>query len=128
MSARTPEREERFQPALHPTQPANKALDDYYARLYVLFGKDNAANKQLADVKGNVSALEEQIAESPHTVALYTMVTGDHYRVILITSGATVAREFAINNELNKKVASFEQVLRDPQSRPDTRRSNCMQS
>ena len=96
-----------------------KRQSDYYARLYVLFGKDTAANKQVADVKGDVSALEDQIAESPHTVALYTMVTSDHYRVIVITSGATVAREFAIvDTELNKKVADFEQALRDPRRDP----------
>ena len=88
MSARTPEQEKRFQQLSDQLDAANKALDDYYARLYVLFGKDSAANKQVADVKGNVSALEEQIAESPHTVALYTMVTSDHYRVIVITSAS----------------------------------------
>ena len=119
ISARTPEQEKQFRQLSDQLNAANKALDDYYARLYVLFGKDNAANKQVADVKGNVSALEEQIAESPHTVALYTMVTSDHYRVILITSAATVAREFAIvDTELNKKVADLEQALRDPKRDP----------
>ena len=42
------------------------------------------------------------------------MVASDHYRVIVITAGATVAREYAISEEdLNKKVAEFQQVLRD---------------
>ncbi len=118
-TARTPEQEQQFRQLSDELNAANKALDDYYARLYVLFGKDSAANKQLADVKGNVSALEEQIAESPRTVALYTMVSNGHYRVILITSATTVAREFAIaDTELNKDVADFEQALRDPLSDP----------
>ena len=50
----------------------------------------------------------------PKTVALYTLVASDHYRVIVITAGATVAREYAVSEEdLNKKVAEFGQVLRD---------------
>ncbi|HMG86852.1 MAG TPA: CHAT domain-containing protein [Terracidiphilus sp.] len=115
LSTRTPEQQKQLSQLSDQLSAASKALEDYYARLYVLFGKDSTANKQVADVKGNVSALEEQIAESPLTVALYTMVTSDHYRVILITSAATVAREFAIaETELNKKVAEFEQALRDP--------------
>jgi CHAT domain-containing protein len=94
-------------------------LNDYYARLYVLFGKDSAANKQVAVVKGDVSALQDEIAESPHTVALYTMVTSDHYRVIVVTAKVTVAREFAIaDTELNQKVAAFAQVLRNRSSDP----------
>ncbi len=114
-TSRTPEQEQQFKDLSNQLDAAGKGLDDFYARLYVLFGKDSAANKQMADVKGDVSALEDQIAETPHTVALYTMVTADHYRVIVITAAATVAREYAITgNELNKKVADFEQVLRNP--------------
>jgi CHAT domain-containing protein/predicted negative regulator of RcsB-dependent stress response len=118
-SARTPEQEEQLKKLSDQLDAASKALNDYYGRLYVLFGKDSAANKQVADVKGDVSALEDQISESPHTVALYTMVTGDHYRVIVITASATVAREFAISDaELNKKISDFGQVLRNPSRNP----------
>jgi CHAT domain-containing protein/tetratricopeptide (TPR) repeat protein len=119
LSARTAEQEKQFRQLSDQLDAASKTLDDYYARLYVLFGKDSMANKQIADVKGDVSSLEEQIAESPHTVALYTMVTSDHYRVIVITASATVAREFSIaDTELNKRVADFGQVLRDPRRDP----------
>lgn len=119
MSTRSPEQEKQFQELSARLDAASKALSDYYARLFVMLGKDNAANKQVADVKGDVSALEDQIAESPHTVALYTMVTSDHYRVIVITATATVAREYAIaDSDLNKKVADFEQVLRNPSRDP----------
>jgi CHAT domain-containing protein len=47
------------------------------------------------------------------------MVTSDHYRVIVITATTTVARDYAIaDTELNKKVADFEQVLRNPSRDP----------
>ena len=66
-----------------------------------------------------MSLLKQQIAKMPHTVALYTMVTSDRYRVIVITGSTMVAREYAISDkELNKKVAAFEQVLRDPAQDP----------
>jgi CHAT domain-containing protein len=119
MSTRTPDQDSEFKQLSAQLNAASKALNDYYARLYVLFGKDSGANNQLRDVKGNVSALAEQIEDTPHTVALYTMVTSDHYRVIVITAKATVAREYAIaDTELNKKVADFEQVLRTPSRDP----------
>ncbi len=114
ISSRTPEQEKRFQDLSEQLDQASKGLNDYYARLYVLFGKNTEANKQVADVKGDVAALKQTIAKMPKTVALYTMVASDHYRVIVITAGATVAREYAISEEdLNKKVAEFQQVLRD---------------
>jgi len=98
---------------------ASNALNDYYSRLYVLFGKDSAANDKMDVVKGNVSGLQEEIAESPRTVALYTMVSSDHYRVIVVTANVTVAREFAITDTaLNQKVAAFAQVLRNRSSDP----------
>jgi len=98
---------------------ASSALNGYYSRLYVLFGKNDAANNKIDVVKGNVSALRQEIAESPHTVALYTMVSSDHYRVIVVTAKVTVAREFAITDtELNRKVAAFAQVLRNRSSDP----------
>jgi len=114
ISSRTAEQEKRFQELSDQLDQASKGLNDYYARLYVLFGKNNQANKQVADVKGDVAALKQTIAKMPNTVALYTMVASDHYRVIVITAGATVAREYAISEaDLNKKVAEFQQVLRD---------------
>jgi CHAT domain-containing protein/Tfp pilus assembly protein PilF len=117
--SRTTELEKQFQELSDQLDAASKGLNDYYTRLYVLFGKNSEANKQVADVKGNVSLLRQQIAKMPNTVALYTMVTSDHYRVIVITGSTAVAREYAVSEEdLNKKVLSFQQVLHDPAKDP----------
>jgi len=120
ITQRTPEQEKAFQELTTQLDNASKGLNNYYNRLYVLFGTTTAdANKQLDKVKGDVSALEDQIAETPHVVALYTMVTGDRYHVIVITAGATVAREYAIAEpDLNRKIAAFEQALRNPARDP----------
>jgi CHAT domain-containing protein/Tfp pilus assembly protein PilF len=119
LTARTPDQERKFKQISDQLDAASKGLSDYYARLYVIFGKTTESNKQIADVKGDVSALEDQIADTPHTAALYTMVTPDHYRVIVITSSGTVARETAIAAaDINKKIADFQQVLRTPARDP----------
>ncbi len=69
----------------------------------------------MADVKGDVSALKQTIAKMPRTVALYTLVGKDRIGQIVISGSATVARDYAIGEvELNRKIAAFQQVLRDP--------------
>jgi CHAT domain-containing protein len=63
--------------------------------------------------------LKQTIAKAPHTVALYTMVTAEGYKVIVITGAAMVEREYAIpEKDLNQAVASFQQVLRQPSGDP----------
>ena len=53
-SSRTPE-QEKLPGALRQLDEASKGLDDYYERLYVLFGEGKDANKQVANVKGDVA-------------------------------------------------------------------------
>ena len=119
MPSRTPEQEKQYQQISEQLDQASKGLNDYYSRLYMLFGQNSDANRQVADVKGDVSALKQTIARMPHTVALYTLVGKDRISIIVITPAATVARQYAIpEEELNRKVAAFEQVLRDPGNDP----------
>ncbi len=119
ISSRTPEQDRQFQQLSGQLETASKGLNDYYARLYTLFGQNSDANKQVADVKGDVSLLRQTIAKMPHTVALYTLVGSDRLSVIVITGSATVAREYPIaESDLNKKIAAFQQALRNPHSDP----------
>ena len=117
MSTRTPEQEKQYQQLSDQLDQASRGLNDYYTRLYTLFGATSDANKQVADVKGDVSLLKQTIARMPHTVALYTMVGKERYSVIVVTGTTAVAREYAITEkDLNQKVAAFQQALRDPHS------------
>jgi CHAT domain-containing protein len=121
IASRTPDQEKQFQQISGQLDAASKGLSDYYDNLFVVFGGANSdARKQVAEIKGDVRALKNAISETPQTVALYTMVTGDRYRVIVITSSAVpVAREYVISEaDLNRKVAAFDQALRDPASDP----------
>ena len=121
-TTRTPEQEKQFQELSDQLSQANKALDVFYSRLYGLFGKTSNANNQVRDVKGPVSDLKQIIAQMPHTVALYTLVGADRTSIIVIAGSAdvpAVVREYAISEvELDKKVAAFQQVLRQPGQDP----------
>ncbi len=119
VTSRTPDQETRYKQLSDQIQAANTGLNDYYKRLYTLLGTGSNANRQIADVKGNVSALNQALAKMPHTVALYTLVSSDRYRVIVVSGTTPVAREYAISQQdLNKKIAAFEQVLRSRHSDP----------
>jgi CHAT domain-containing protein/Tfp pilus assembly protein PilF len=119
IASRTSEQESQYQQLSAQLDAASKDLNDYYSRLYVLFGKNSSANNQVEDVTGNVSSLRQQIGKMPDTVALYTMVTGDRYRVIVVTGATIFARELSISDQdLNKKVSDFQQVLRNPARDP----------
>ena len=121
-TARTAEQEKQFQEIKDQLAQASKGLNVFYSRLYELFGKTNSANNQVRDVKGPVSELKQIIAKMPHTVVLYTLVGTDRTSIIVIAGSADVppvVREYAISEvELNKKVAAFQQVLRQPRQDP----------
>jgi len=53
------------------------------------------------------------------SVALYTLLVKDKYRVVLYTPRLDVARMYSIKEEdLNYKIMAFRQALKDPQSDP----------
>jgi CHAT domain-containing protein/tetratricopeptide (TPR) repeat protein len=118
-NARTAEQEKAYEQLFDQLDAASKGLNDFYERLYTAFGSNSGSNRQIADVKGDVSRLKQALEDSPRTVALYTMVGKDRYRVIVITTATAVAREFPINQtSLNQKIAEFQQVLRNPSRDP----------
>lgn len=114
---RTSEQEQQFRKITDQLDTAAKGLEGYYNRLYTLLGEGSQANNKLAVVQGDVSALADAISESPHAVALYTLVGKERTSIIVITGSTAVAREYAITEkDLNQKVAALQQALRDPRS------------
>jgi CHAT domain-containing protein/Tfp pilus assembly protein PilF len=119
LDTRTPDQEKEWKQLSDQLDGAGKGLDQYYARLYSLFGQGGDANQKVEDVKAGVSALGQEIADSPHTVALYTLVGKDRTSVIVITGSTEVARQVTIGEEeLNRKVAAFQQALRQRSQDP----------
>ena len=119
IAARTPEQENEFQQLSTQLSAASSGLNEYYGRLYELFGSGKA-NAQVMDVKGNAAILNQVIAGMPRTVALYTAVTKDRYSVIVISgAGPAIGRKYDISEkDLNQKVAAFQQALRTPKGDP----------
>jgi CHAT domain-containing protein/Tfp pilus assembly protein PilF len=93
-----------------------KFLNGYFEEL----GKTSEANAQVENLEEHTSEMRSVLKElDPGTVALYTLVTDEKYRVMVITPNVTVPREYPIKaDELRKKVAEFRQVLMDPASDP----------
>lgn len=109
---------------------------DEERRLSELDGQLDAAEKQfqtfLDQIAGEARAAKlsqaraSELTESqglmedlrdlgPGTVAIYTLLTDDRYRVILITPDVQVARETVIDREtLNREVARFRELLQNP--------------
>ena len=116
---RTAEQDAKFQQLSEALSVATQGLNDCLTRLYELLGKTNDANRQITDIKGNAAVLRQQVSQTPHTVALYTIVTPDRYTVLVIAGSAMVARARVISdNELSRKIALFRQLLRDPHQDP----------
>src|ERR1017187_7316286 len=76
ISTRSAEQESELQKLSSQLNAASSGLNEYYDRLYALFGSGNG-NDQVRDVKGNTAILNQVIAGMPRTVALYTAVTKD---------------------------------------------------
>ncbi len=76
----------------------------------------NTTLRQLQDSEVMMQALHQM---GDGTVALYTLVSEDKYRVILFTAETQKAAEYAIPAaELNAKIAAFRAVLQDPTRDP----------
>jgi CHAT domain-containing protein len=119
ISARSPEQEIEFQRLSSELNTASSGLNEYYGRLYELFGSGKG-NSQVMDVKGNAAILNQVIAGMPRTVALYTAVAKDRYSVIVIGgTGPVIGRKYDISEkDLNQKIAAFQRALRTPASDP----------
>jgi tetratricopeptide (TPR) repeat protein len=117
--SRRPEEEKEFQQLSDTLARASQGLNDYYNRLYKLFGQGSEANRQLADVKGDLGQLRQVVSIIPHTVALYTLVSQDRVSIIVVTGSTAVARSSSISEtDLYRKIAALQQALRDPRSDP----------
>ena len=90
-----------------------------------------ALPQELADTPSDTQSRAQQIAQAagglqralrdmgPGTVALYTLVEPDRYRVVVVTSQVEKAEDFPIKAaDLRAKVAQFQQALRDPRLDP----------
>ena len=92
------------------------ALDEITAESSNLNAAQNRTVENLADTTALAGALKKM---GPGTVALYTIVEPDKYRVLVITSQTQKAEEYTIPAaDLNAKILQFRDVLQNPKVDP----------
>ncbi len=99
---------------------AKQAFDHFLSQLATEFDKTPETTKEIADLPEKTQGLMSDLHElGPGVVALYTLVSAQTYRVLLITADTRVAREYSITAaDLNRKVHAFREVLQQPQRDP----------
>jgi CHAT domain-containing protein/uncharacterized protein HemY len=98
---------------------ANEAFQKFLARLEAEGSQQKLSKEKIDQVKDS-EALKETLRElGSGTVAIYTLVTEDKLRLILITPDVLKTSEAAINRtDLNTKIVAFRQSLENPRSDP----------
>jgi pentatricopeptide repeat protein len=116
---RTADEEESLKQLNAKIDEATRDFQQFLDQLSVEFDKHpqgDAQKLRLAHAEALMGTLGEL---GKGTVALYTLVSEQKYRVILTTSEVEIAGEFAISSaDLNRKVEQFRQVLQDRHSDP----------
>jgi CHAT domain-containing protein/uncharacterized protein HemY len=100
-------------------EAANQRFQNFLTKLAEEFSKTSDANFRIAALR-DTQALQSDLRElGAGTVALFTVVGADKYRIILVTPDAQLAREYAITaSELNQKILDFRNAVQDPDADP----------
>jgi CHAT domain-containing protein/Tfp pilus assembly protein PilF len=119
-SARTTDEERRLATVEADLTVARQAFERFLNALSEEFGSTRQASEKVFQLRETQGLMEDLRELGTGTVALYTLVGQDKYRVILITPDAQLAREYSITAaDLNRKVLAFRQVLQNLQLDPD---------
>ena len=118
--SRTPEEERKLAKLSDQLRVANDAWETFLDDLYAELGKSKDAQTTVDTLRESISAMQRVVRQlGPGTVALYTLVGEEKYRIIVVTPTVTVPHEYPIKAEdLQKLVFEFRQALRDPRSDP----------
>ncbi len=98
---------------------AQQAFQKFLAQLYDDLGKTEVAQMQVTRLEESQALMEDLRELGTGTVALYTLVAQDKYRVVLVTPDVQKAFEYPIKAiDLNRKVIQFREALQNPLSDP----------
>jgi CHAT domain-containing protein/Tfp pilus assembly protein PilF len=118
--SRTPDEEKHLAELSNQLKLANEAWEKFLSGLYAELGKSKEAQASVENLQESASGMQRVVRQlGSGTVALYTLVGEQKYRVIVVTPTVMVAREYPITaGELRKKVFEFRQALLNPKSNP----------
>jgi CHAT domain-containing protein len=117
--ARTAEEEQRLAKLEKDLEVSNRHFQRFLDQLSEEFGNSKEANFRVMALKETQGLMEDLRELGSGAVALYTIVGQDKYRVILVTPDVQKGFEYRIKEaDLNRKVASFREVLQNPNLNP----------
>jgi CHAT domain-containing protein/Flp pilus assembly protein TadD len=119
-SSLTPAEQERKKHLNEKLKVANDSFQKFLDNLYAETGRSKTAAQNVQGLENNADEMQNVLKElDPGTVALFTLVGDDKYRVIVITPYVVQAREYPITSEeLKRKVFALQHALRHPDSDP----------
>jgi CHAT domain-containing protein len=116
---RTPEEEQRLAKLDADLAVAGTAFQKFLDGLTTEMSKNADANARAYQLRESQGLMEDLRELGKGTVALYTLVGEDKYRVILTTSDFQKGYEYPIKAaELNRKVLEFRDLLQNPKYDP----------
>ena len=109
-----------FLPLSAKLKEANQKIEDFFRQLYVSLGANQPATRTVEKAEDETAALQARMRKlGAGTVAVYTLVAPDRYRVIVITPNIMVAREYPISaKDLRRKVFALTEDLQNRHSSP----------
>lgn len=117
--SRTPEEEQRLARLDADLVVAGNAFQKFLDQLATELGSSSDASGKVFQLRESQGLMEDLRELGKGTVALYTLVGEDKYRVILTTADFQKGYEYPIKAaDLNRKVLEFRDVLQNPKLDP----------
>jgi CHAT domain-containing protein/Flp pilus assembly protein TadD len=118
--SRTPEEEKHLTELAERLQQANQQWEKFLNGLYTELGPSKQTQASVENLQQSASGMQRVVRElGAGTVALYTLVGEEKYRVIAVTPSVMVAREYPIKAaDLREKVFEFRLAMTNPKSNP----------
>jgi CHAT domain-containing protein/Tfp pilus assembly protein PilF len=116
---RNPDEEAKLLGLEKDLEVAGQAFQSFLNQLRDEFSKSETRQNRVAQIEENQGLRNDLEELGDNSVALYTLVSEDKYRIILITPTTQKAAEFPIkDSELSKKVFQFREILQNPRLDP----------
>ncbi|MER0205039.1 MAG: CHAT domain-containing protein [Nitrosomonas sp.] len=98
---------------------ANKAFQSFLDSLTSESGRSSISKDKLTELRESQAMMEDLRELGNGTVALYTLVGNESYRIILVTADIQKAAEYRITAaDLNDKILKFRESLENPGKDP----------
>jgi CHAT domain-containing protein/Tfp pilus assembly protein PilF len=119
LRARTVEQDARLTSLDRDLTIAGEAFQKFLAKLDTEASQQKLSKEKIDQVKDSEALMQTLRELGSGTVAIYTLVTEDKLRLILITPDVLKTAEATITRtDLNRKIVAFRQSLENPRSDP----------